>query len=98
MGREPEDFQERAGPSIRGAGLVEVGGKLFDAEPVGLGGRASRADFQVVPQVLRAPAVFSPFRLSVAPRPIEVCLQRASPLGQLLVTPREIVSISISLG
>ena len=36
MVHEPEDIEERAEPFIRGAGLVEIGGELFNAEPVGV--------------------------------------------------------------
>ena len=35
MVREPEDIEERAEPLVRGAGLVEFDGKLFDLGPVG---------------------------------------------------------------
>jgi hypothetical protein len=46
MVHEPEDIEQRAEPFIRGAGLVEIGGELFDAEPVGfaiaLGERSPR--------------------------------------------------------
>ena len=138
MVHEPEDIEERAEPFIRGAGLVEIGGELFDAEPVrffaiavgerstrialrrqrghpvalglhlaleslGLlvrcpepvlefgqaahefgmgrrgsrgaiacGGRLSPSIFQLVPQGLQAPAVFSSFGLSVAMQPVEL--------------------------
>ncbi len=34
MVHEPEDIQERAEPFIGGAGLVEIGGEVFDAEPI----------------------------------------------------------------
>jgi hypothetical protein len=44
--REAEDVQQRAEPPIRGAGLVELGGELLDALPigfaVGVGGRRPR--------------------------------------------------------
>ncbi len=33
MVHEPEDLEQRAEPFIRGAGLVEIDGELFDAEP-----------------------------------------------------------------
>lgn len=34
MVHEPEDIEERAEPFIGGAGLVEIGGEVFDAEPI----------------------------------------------------------------
>ncbi len=46
MVHEPEDIEQRAEPFIRGAGLVEIGGEQFNAEPVGfvipVGGRSPR--------------------------------------------------------
>jgi hypothetical protein len=60
------------------------------------GGRLGEAVLQVVPQFLEAPAVFSPFLLSIAPQPVELGLQLASPFGQFLVAPghrRELVAV-----
>ena len=149
MVHQPEDIQERAEPLIRGAGLVQIGGELSEAEPVGsgvvversprfarwlrrgvliasglelaleslgllircpepvlefgqtalergpggrsrrgaspCGGRLVRGDLQVPSQGRLAPAVISFFVLAVALQPVEVGLQPANLLHELLV-------------
>jgi hypothetical protein len=61
MVHQTEDMEERAEPFIGGAGLVEIGGELIDAEPVGsvvlVGERSPRFARWLPRDVLIAPGL-----------------------------------------